>query len=103
NVNSGTVLFTQKNKEEKHLRLFYLSRIAEVKNLHFALEILNEIPQNINIEYDIYGNIEAKDYWKLCESIIQKLQKNIKVTYKKELKFNEVQQTITNYHGLFLP
>ena len=103
NVNSGTVLFTQKIKEENHLKLFYLSRIAKVKNLHFALEVLKEIAPEINIEYDIYGNIEDKDYWLLCESIIKDLPKNMKVTYKKELQFNEVQSIITGYHGLFLP
>ncbi len=103
NVNSGTVLYTPKNKEEKHLRLFYLSRIAEVKNLRFALEALNDIPADITIEYDIYGNPEDKEYWKLCENIILKLPKNIKVNYKRELQFSEVQHTITNYHGLFLP
>ena len=103
NINSGKIFYTQKTKEEKHLKLFYLSRIAKVKNLHFALEILAELTPDINIEYDIYGNIEDKDYWKQCESIISKLPKNIKVNYKKELQFNEVQPTISTYHGLFLP
>ena len=102
NVNSGTVLFTQKNKEEKHLKLFYLSRIAVVKNLLFALEILSQVPTNIHIEYDIYGNAEDKNYWQLCLTAIQNLPKNIQVNYKKELEFNEVQTTITHYHALFL-
>ncbi len=103
NLNSGTVHFTKKIKVQNTLRLFYLSRIAVVKNLHFALEILDQLPPDVNIEYDIYGNLEDKDYWHKCESIIKDLPKNIKVTYKKELAFNDVQTTITGYHGLFLP
>jgi glycosyltransferase involved in cell wall biosynthesis len=103
NVNSGTVQFTAKQKEPRHLKLFYLSRIARVKNLHFALEVLQEVASDIYIEYDIFGNLEDKEYWNECQSIIQNFGSNIKVNYKKELQFNEVQATITNYHALFMP
>jgi glycosyltransferase involved in cell wall biosynthesis len=103
NVNAGTIMFTEKIKEEKTLKLFYLSRIAKVKNLHFALEVLREIPSEINIEYNIYGNIEDVDYWRSCETIINTLPQNVKVVYKRELQFNEVQTVITGHHGLFLP
>lgn len=103
NVNSGVVVSSPKVKEVKKLKLFYLSRIAEVKNLHFALETLTLIPKELEIEYDIYGNLEDQTYWKLCESIIQKLPSNIKVKYKGELSFEEVQGVISNYHVLFLP
>ncbi len=103
NVNSGTVKFTEKNKEVKHLKLFYLSRIARVKNLHFALEVLSELPNDLKIEYDIFGNLEDHEYWSECEAIISNLPKNIKVNYIKELQFDEVQNTITNYHALLMP
>jgi len=103
NLNSGTVYAIEKTKDEKKIKLFYLSRIAKVKNLHFALEVLSSIPKDLTVEYDIFGNIEDKDYWKLCESIIQKLPANVKVNYKGELAFNEVQAVIVNYHALFLP
>jgi glycosyltransferase involved in cell wall biosynthesis len=80
-----------------------LSRISEVKNLHFALEILKDIPSDIYINYDIYGNLEDKDYWTSCTELIKVLPKNVRVNYKRELTFNEVQQTICNYNCLFLP
>ncbi|MGZ4042365.1 MAG: glycosyltransferase [Bacteroidia bacterium] len=103
NVNSGTVYSISKPKEKKHLKLFYLSRIAEVKNLHFALEVLSSIPSTYSIEYDIYGNLEDRDYWEKCRVIISKLPSHITVTYRHELQFNEVQSVIVSYHALFLP
>ena len=103
NVNSGVPLFTNKDKEIKQLKLFYLSRISTVKNLHFAIEILNQIPADIKIEYDIFGNLEDKNYWEKCTTLINNLPANIKVNYKYELPFNEVQNVIINYHALFLP
>ncbi|MBI2721918.1 MAG: glycosyltransferase [Bacteroidetes bacterium] len=103
NLNSGTAYSISKPKQVNHLKMFYLSRVAKVKNLHYALEILREVPKDIKIEYDIYGNIEDKDYWLQCKNIISTLPENITVTGRHELQFNEVQSIIVSYHTLFLP
>jgi len=103
NLNSGTVIQNTSEKKAGEIDLFFLSRIAEVKNLHFALEILKEVPSEIKITYSIYGNLEDKDYWTRCNEIINTLPKNISVSYKGELAFNEVQNTIKNHHVLLLP
>lgn len=103
NINSGTIHFKAKNKEVKQIKLFFLSRISKVKNLHFAFEILKSIPSEINVEYDIFGNREDDEYWKECELIIQSIPSNVKITYKGELAFDQVQETIENYQALFLP
>jgi glycosyltransferase involved in cell wall biosynthesis len=91
------------NKQSGDLKLFYLSRIARVKNLHFALTILQELSVEGNIQYDIYGSAEDAVYIKECEAIIKKMPSNIKVNFKGELSFEEVQNAIRNYHFLFLP
>jgi glycosyltransferase involved in cell wall biosynthesis len=103
NLNSGTIIKNTSVKKPNILNLFFLSRISEVKNLHFALEILKDTPSDIHINYDIYGNLEDKEYWNNCLEIIKQLPKNVVVTYKSELAFNEVQQIICNYHCLLLP
>lgn len=103
NLNSGTLVKNITPKNPGELKLFFLSRISEVKNLHFALELLKEIPPDFSVTYDIYGNLEDSDYWTRCNEIIQQLPKNIKANYKAELAFNEVQNTIVNYHSLLLP
>lgn len=103
NTNSGTVVVSERKKNPGQLKLFYLSRIARVKNLHLALKALSKLGKEANIEYDIYGNLEDKNYWEECNAIIKNLPANIKVKYKGELAFNEVQQKISEYHALFLP
>lgn len=103
NFSSAKAVSVEKEKKEDTLSLFYLSRISPVKNLHFALEALNGIPESYQITYDIYGNIEDVDYWEMCKQLIKKLPKHIHVNYKGELGFYEIQQTIGEYHYLFLP
>lgn len=90
-------------KESGELKLFFLSRISRVKNLHFALEVLANLKTNALITYDIYGSMEDAQYWKECELIIKTLAPNIKVSYKGELSFEQVQPVINTYHFLFLP
>ncbi len=104
NVNSARLVEKRSIvKEPGELKLFYLSRIAKVKNLHFALELLSKVKTNAKIVYDIYGSLEDKLYWRECEGIIKKMPSNITVNYKGELSFEEVQPVIDKYHFLFLP
>jgi glycosyltransferase involved in cell wall biosynthesis len=103
NASSGKIMSSHRSKEPGNLKLFYLSRIARVKNLDFAIETLSLVSADIKIEYDIYGNLEDKEYWKECESLISKLPANVKAKYCGELQFHEVQQTLIKYHALFLP
>ncbi|MDX2171830.1 MAG: glycosyltransferase [Bacteroidota bacterium] len=103
NLNAALPLQVNKVKEVNQLNLFFLSRVSPVKNLLFALKMLQSIPLEIKINYDIYGNIEDENYWQECLSVINNLPKNITVAHKGELKFQEVQNTICNYHFLFLP
>jgi glycosyltransferase involved in cell wall biosynthesis len=100
-----TPLLTSRSMEKKEgqVKLFYLSRISKVKNLHFALEILSKLKVSGEIIYDIYGSIEDKAYWNSCKEIIKHMPSNIKVNYKGELSFEAVQAVIADYHFLFLP
>ncbi len=104
NVNSTNVSKNKKNvKQNGELKLFYLSRVARVKNLLFALNILKEIKTEGNIVYDIYGSLEDATYWEECENVIKSLSPNIKVSYKYEIDYEDVPVVMANYHFLFLP
>ncbi|MBK7818575.1 MAG: glycosyltransferase [Sphingobacteriaceae bacterium] len=102
NVNNSTALKVEKEKKPGQLSLFYLSRISKVKNLHFALDVLSKVEKYL-VEYTIYGNIEDETYWKECQQQIKELPSHVKVNYKGELPFHEVQKTIAQHHYLFLP
>lgn len=90
-----------RTKEVNELRLIYLGRIAENKNLSLVLSALSEIKTG-QVKLDIYGSIEDKVYWSKCESIIKSLSSNIEVNYKGILAPELVQSTISNYHYLIL-
>ena len=81
------------------LRAIFLSRITRKKNLHFLLNLLRKIKGNLVL--NIYGPIEDRKYWHLCEKLILNIPSNIKVKYKgavnpkQSLKF-------FSYHDLFI-
>jgi glycosyltransferase involved in cell wall biosynthesis len=103
NINASAAVENKSQKLPGELKLFFLSRVDRVKNLHMALEVLQSVPANCKIEYDIFGNLENTAYWNECEALIKQLPAHITVTYKGELPFHEVQQTICRYQFLFLP
>lgn len=90
-----------RTKEKNELRLIYLGRIAENKNLSLVLSALSEIKTG-QVKLDIYGSIEDENYWAKCETIIKSLSSNIEVNYKGMLNSELVQETISNYHYLIL-
>ena len=90
-----------KPKFTDSLRLIFLSRIVEKKNLIFILKVLKEI--KIKISLDIYGNIEDKIYWNKCNALISQLPSNIKVNYLKALPIHEVVSTFGMYDLFVFP
>ncbi len=103
NVNSGSVRMNVSVKTTNRLKLFYLSRIAKVKNLHLSLEVLSMVSKEYEVQYDLFGNLEDEEYWGQCKKIIERLPENIKVVYKGEIMFDKVQEKLTEYNCLFLP
>jgi glycosyltransferase involved in cell wall biosynthesis len=103
NVNAIKATSTLKTKNKNELRLFYLSRISKVKNLLFALEALKAISPEVQITYDIFGNVEDASYWEQCKYFISQLPEHIQVNYKGEIPFEQVQSTLLSYHALLLP
>jgi glycosyltransferase involved in cell wall biosynthesis len=88
-------------KEPGMLKLVYLSLITEKKNLHLALQWLNQIETDVT--YDIYGPVKDKEYWGKCMQLIAGMRSNVKVTYKGDVVPGNVQAVFSKYHALFLP
>ncbi len=89
------------DKQPEELKLVFLSRILPIKNLDFALEILQKFDKK-GITFDIYGSIEDAVYWQAIQSQIKKLQQ-VQVTYGGVVTPDEVPQVLAHYHYLFLP
>ena len=99
--NSATEIKTIE-KTENILRLCFISRISEKKNLNYSIEVLKEI-KSLKITFDIYGPIEDVVYWKSCLENAKTLTSNISFNYKGIVTPHEIGHTISKYHALFLP
>jgi len=90
-----------KSKQMGELNLFSIARISPEKNLHFALQCLKGVKGDVR--FDIYGTMYNQDYWKICESIIEKLPPNIKIVYHGSIPSEEIANSLVNSHFLFMP
>lgn len=90
------------DKKRGELRLMYVGRIAREKNLHFALERLQEL-KGLKVDLDIYGAIYDEKYWQDCLQAMKRLPKGVKVQYKGTFHPKDASGIMSAYHALFLP
>uniref|UniRef100_UPI003F68EE1C glycosyltransferase family 4 protein n=1 Tax=Streptococcus pluranimalium TaxID=82348 RepID=UPI003F68EE1C len=88
-------------KEEQKLRIIFFSRIHEVKNLDYAIKVLNNCKEQIT--FDIYGPIESVEYWEECQKLIEGSPANILINYQGLLERENMSQIIQSYDLLFFP
>jgi glycosyltransferase involved in cell wall biosynthesis len=89
------------DSENGHLRIIFLSRIAEGKNLDYALKILRTV--RAVVHFDIYGTLENKAYWRRCQVAIGTLPSNIVVRYLGFVNPPEVVKTFGRYDLFLFP
>jgi len=85
----------------ENLNIVFLSRIAPVKNLRFAIKILGMVKRKV--QFDIYGPIEDASYWAACKSAIAALPSNIAVFYKGAIFPEETRPTFARYDLFLFP
>lgn len=91
-------------KEKGSIKIIFISRISEKKNIKFILETLKKVDGKIVLDiYGMIGTEEDKKYWNECELIIKKLNKNITVNYLGELESDKVGIIFKKYHLLYFP
>lgn len=83
------------------LRVCFLSRIAPMKNLDFALRVLTQV--KIPVLFSIYGPKQDPAYWHECERLISAMPSNVEVRYEGAIANEQVQQTIARHDVFFLP
>jgi glycosyltransferase involved in cell wall biosynthesis len=89
-------------KAEAELRLASVARISPEKNTKYALEVLTQCTKGL-ISYDIFGPVYDENYWDECLDVIKKMPANVTVTYKGSLQGDQVLDTLSNYHCMFMP
>jgi len=87
--------------DRKTLRIVFLSRISPMKNLDYALRILKNV--KAKVKFDLYGPIEDREYWALCEVLIGALPANIDVAYCGPVHPDDIAKTFSQYDLFLFP
>ncbi len=82
-------------------RIIFLSRIARMKNLDFALKVLAKV--DVVVRFDIWGTLEDSDYWDTCQQLINVLPENIDARYCGVVEHSAVTALFGEYELFFLP
>lgn len=90
-------------KDENSLKLIFLSRISPKKNLKAAIEVLGKIKSDIQIDFDIYGNMEDEEYYKECYALLKNLPDNINWEYKGLADSEAVPKIWAEYDAFLFP
>ena len=90
-------------KTRGDVKIAFISRINEKKNLHFISDIARDIRGRL--ELNVYGPIADKDvkYWKFCEGLFADLPTNISVAYHGSLDHSRVPGVLHGHHFFLLP
>jgi glycosyltransferase involved in cell wall biosynthesis len=89
-------------KKTGSLRVVFLSRISQKKNLLTAIKIIKLI--NIGeVIFDIYGPPEDERYLKKCKLETQELPLNVTIRFMGGVEFKEVPYILSRYHVFLLP
>lgn len=89
------------NKRPGFARIVFLSRIARMKNLEMAIELLGQVSGEV--EFDIYGPLEDKGYWDRCCDGIRRLPSNVRVRYMGPVPGEQVCEVFGQYHLFLFP
>jgi len=100
-IHSADELPPKSKKTKGCLKIIFLSRISRMKNLDRALKMLNGL--NGQVQFDIYGPMEDKEYWAECEQIISNLPENINVRYRGAVTHEQVGAIMREHDLFFLP
>ena len=88
-------------KVRGELKVFFFSRIHEVKNLLFGVQCLSRCKSKI--VFDVYGPIESESYWDDCVETAKNAPSNIKMNYGGILDYTNKSLVIQQHHCFLFP
>lgn len=102
---SGTVPLETSpvKKNPGHLCCVYISRIIPKKNILFFLKLLNMVPENIQLEFTIFGEVEDDKYWRQALAVMHFLPRNTTVLYRGPIPHEKVISSLEKHHVFVLP
>jgi glycosyltransferase involved in cell wall biosynthesis len=91
----------RQGKRADSLRLVFISRIVEKKNLLFVLHLLQHVEYETVL--DVYGPLESPEYWQKCKRVIGELPANIQLNYRGSVENSLVASILSGYDALIFP
>lgn len=88
-------------KQAGSLRLVMVARIAPIKNVRFAIEVLRGVTHNVR--FDLYGPLEDPAYWAECEAVIATLPANVRVAWHGPIGRTELTARLAEAHAFLMP
>ncbi|HEX4887058.1 MAG TPA: glycosyltransferase family 4 protein [Luteibaculaceae bacterium] len=88
-------------KEPSVIRLLFVGRVVDIKNLRFLLGVLKTCPFKGSLE--IIGPLEDIEYWRQCEEDIKQLPGNLEVRYLGAMPQGQVREHLERCHFFVLP
>jgi len=90
-------------KESGSVKLAFIARMSEMKNLHFLLELLRDLRGQVQL--NLFGPVAESDiaYWARCKALLAQLPANIMVEYQGSLDHSAVPQVLHDHHFFVLP
>ncbi|MEU7981657.1 glycosyltransferase [Micromonospora sp. NPDC049081] len=82
-------------------RLVFIGRISPMKNLDLVLAALAHVRARVRL--DIYGPVEDARYWQRCEQLWSALPDPSVVSYRGELRPDQVGETFARYDASVQP
>jgi glycosyltransferase involved in cell wall biosynthesis len=87
--------------EGEPLRVVFLSRISPMKNLEFAIEVLQQVQRPVT--FDIYGPVREAGYWEHCRKLLTKLPRHVTASYRGGVEHDKVSSVLSGCDLFFLP
>ena len=89
------------SKNSGELKIVFLARIQEKKNLYGAIHAV--LQARGKIQFDIYGPLEQEEYWEKCKTLIETAPDHICIKYKGALIPEEAKKVFLNYQCFLFP
>ena len=93
--------YLHEKKNPGEASFIFLSRIHPKKNLQTAISYFLDVKGCVT--FDIYGPMEDEEYWGKCQSEIERLPENVKVSYKGLVGHDQVHEVFHNYNAFLFP
>lgn len=88
-------------KQPGRLRLVLAARVAPMKNTLTAIRIACQLSGAV--ELDLWGPLEDKDYWEICQQQIARSPSNVKVRYRGEVEHGALHAVLHEYDVMVMP